>query len=192
MQLEEAKDVLKITEGGFVPQWESWCPAGCVQDLFPLSSPWPAASCSQCCHCWGRPLWAARSYYTRRGKNTNLLRFCKARHTNMSRGMLAYTAGVGWVNFFFLGAGGSGMPYFSLLSAALSLYFIWSPDRKGGGERKTQQIANVDFFFFAAVNIARGHTSVSFLSNSSSSASLILDLRWISRFFYWAVQTRFK
>lgn len=93
----------------------------------------------------------------------------------MSRRMLAYTAGVGWVNFFFLGAGGSGMPYFSLLSAALSLYFIWSPDRKGK-EKKNQQIANVDFFF-AAVNIARGHTSVSFLSNSSSSASLILDLR---------------
>lgn len=36
--------------------------------------------------------------------------------------------GVGWLNFFFLGTGGSGMPYFSLLSAALSLYFICSPE----------------------------------------------------------------
>lgn len=51
-------------------------------------------------------------------------------YTNMFGGMLTYTAGVGWVNFFFLGAGGSGMPYFSLLSAALSLYFIWSAGRK--------------------------------------------------------------
>lgn len=39
-------------------------------------------------------------------------------------------AGVGWLNFFFLGAGGSGMPYFSLLSAALSLYFSYSPEKK--------------------------------------------------------------
>lgn len=39
--------------------------------------------------------------------------------------MTAYIAGTGWLNFFFLGTGGSGMPYFSLLSAALSLYFIY-------------------------------------------------------------------
>lgn len=39
--------------------------------------------------------------------------------------MTAYMAGAGWLNFFFLGTGGSGMPYFSLLSAALSLYFIY-------------------------------------------------------------------
>lgn len=37
---------------------------------------------------------------------------------------------VGWLNFFFLGAGGSGMPYFSLLSAARSLYFIYSSEEK--------------------------------------------------------------
>lgn len=43
----------------------------------------------------------------------------------------AYTTGAGCaVNFFFLGAGGSGMPYFSLLSAARSLYFICSQGGK--------------------------------------------------------------
>lgn len=38
---------------------------------------------------------------------------------------VAYTTGAGWLNFFFLATGGSGMPYFSLLSAALSLYFSY-------------------------------------------------------------------
>jgi len=42
-----------------------------------------------------------------------------------TKNYIAYMVGAGWLNFFFLGAGGSGMPYFSLLSAALSLYFSY-------------------------------------------------------------------
>lgn len=42
----------------------------------------------------------------------------------------SYTTCAGWLYFFFLGAGGSGMPYFSLLSAALSLYFNYWPESK--------------------------------------------------------------
>ena len=50
---------------------------------------------------------------------------------------MAYmTGGAGWLNFFFLGAGGSGMPYFSLLSAARSLYFSYLP----AGSKKKYKI----------------------------------------------------
>ena len=49
----------------------------------------------------------------------------------MGAGFVTYIdAGAGWLNFFFLGAGGSGMPYFSLLSAARSLYFIYLPNEE--------------------------------------------------------------
>lgn len=74
------------------------------------------------------------------------------------------------------------MPYFSLLSAALSLYFIFTSEEN---EKR--------FFFSMFLHITQfyqsndvmlGCTSVSFLSNSSNSASLILDRLRTSRFFW--------
>ena len=107
--------------------------------------------------------------------------YCTLHRRLTKKKSITYTACAGWLNFFFLGAGGSGIPYFSLLSAALSRYFSYSKEKqhlnvksshiKGGKKR-------------VAGDLMLSWTSVSFLSNSSNSASVILDLRRTSRFFY--------
>lgn len=117
------------------PWWEQWCPVGGAPDLCLPASPSLAAFCCRYCHPWGRLWSAARSScggWTA-GVVNALVRLTAGDFTNITESLkecCTHAVGTGGRWNFFFDTGGSGMPYFSLLSAALSLYFCCGDDQE--------------------------------------------------------------
>lgn len=125
----------------YVPQWELWCLDTFFLSLSLPASPWPAASCCQCycgqCHLW----WAARN--SCQWQTHSYLKQPEPQLMNWKMVLITYTVPASNC-FLRLGSGGSGIPYFSRLSAARSRYFIYIENKKKQG----RSILTSAFFFF--------------------------------------------
>lgn len=125
----------------YVPQWELWCLDTFFLSLSLPASPWPAASCCQCycgqCHLW----WAARN--SCQWQTHSYLKQPEPQLMNWKMVLITYTVPASNC-FLRLGSGGSGIPYFSRLSAARSRYFIYIENKK----KQESSILILAFFSF--------------------------------------------